>query len=140
MTTASTEAYAVIVSQLPRKRAAVYASIGYSGGSTIREACAHLAWPYNTVSARIFELAESGLIKDTGLTRDGQTVWIPSRPDEVDALRAARKATKRFEAGILGYKVNPETFGQPDDFITVEVRVPRTVWNGFKTPIRVRFL
>lgn len=141
MTTASKDAYVAIVDKLPKKRAAVFAAIGNSGGSTIREACAHLAWPHTTVSARIHELAEAGLIKGTSFKRDGQTVWLRSQPEEVEERRAERKASKRYETNIIGWhgEGGPANFG-PDQDIIVQVKVPRKVWNTFKGTVRVRFL
>lgn len=98
MTTASLEAYQNIVDKLSGKRAIVFESIkgewiiGYSG-RTINELCEALGWPYNTTSARVCELTDRGLIKENGM-RKGQTVWIPSEPEEVDGLKRRRAEEK----------------------------------------------
>lgn len=100
MTTASIEAYVAIVDKLPKKRGAVFHTIqtAMSYGLNLRETCVHTGWPINTVSARIHELAERGLIKENG-DRNGQTVWVLSRPEEVEQLKEARrKAREEREA------------------------------------------
>lgn len=147
MTTASREAYAAIVEKLPSKRATIYrvicehAEIVPYLGLTIREAMSALGWPHTTVSARIFELAEAGLIKPSGHVRHGQTVWTYSEEHEVDRLCAARKAAKRYETDVVSFYGigGPEAFG-PDQMMSVEVHVPRKIWQTFKGPVRVRFL
>lgn len=98
MTTASYDAYQAIVDDLPKRRAAVFTVIvGHSliWGLTIREACDILRWPHTTVSARIFELAEAGLIKSKGEQRMGQTVWIKSLPEEVEEIKGQRAAARK---------------------------------------------
>lgn len=147
MTTMSREAYTAIVDKLPGKRATVFTLFDMGRNArvptnmTIRETCAVLQWPHTTVSARIFELAEAGLIKPTGGSRGGQTVWTASAPEEVEALRAARKAAKRYETGVVEFHGvgGPEAFG-PDQMIRVTVEVPRKVWATFKGNVRVRFV
>ncbi len=100
MTIMSTQAYAAIVNQLSGKRASVFALFQMGEGLpirtnlTIREACDVLHWPHTTVSARIFELAEAGLIIGFG-QRGGQTVWTATRPDQVEAVRAERAAVRQ---------------------------------------------
>lgn len=92
MTTASAEAYSAIVDKLPAKRAAVFHHFrAYVGGLTIRETCDVTGWGYNTVSARIHELAERGLIEDSSNTRGRQTVWIMTPADKVEEVREARR-------------------------------------------------
>lgn len=110
-TEASIEAYVAIVDHLPKKRAAVFAAISNAGGTTIREACQHLTWPWTTVSARIHELAEAGMIKSSGLKRDGQTVWIRSMPQEIEVLKKARAERK---AGVQAKIVSHEFHGDPN--------------------------
>ena len=142
MTTMSHEAYIAIADKLRGKRAAVYRSIAWAmQGGTIRETCERLGWPHTTVSARIFELAEAGLIKDSGRHSFGQTVWTASAPEEAEALRAARKAAKRYETGVVEFHVvgGPEAYG-PDQIMRVTVEVPRKVWATFKGNVRVRFI
>lgn len=141
MTTASKQAYTTIVDQLPLKRGRVYTEIRAYGGTTINDGCRLTGWPYSTVSARFYELAEDGLIKDNGAKRDGQTVWVVSEPEERAALRAARKAAKRYETGIAGFHglEGPDGMG-PSPTIRVEVDIPREVWKTLKSPVRVRFL
>lgn len=147
MTTASKEAYVAIVDKLPSKRATIYRVIREHAiivpylGLTIREAMSALGWPHTTVSARIFELAEAGLIKASGEFRQGQTVWTYAQPDEVEGLSAARAASKRYETGVVSFHGvgGPESFG-PEQMMSVEVQVPRKIWQTFKGPIRVRFL
>jgi hypothetical protein len=147
MTTMSREAYFKIVYKLTGKRATVFALFDMGRHAcpqtnlTIRETCAVLQWPHTTVSARIFELAEAGLIKDSGETRGGQTVWTASAPEEVEALRAARKAAKRYETGIVEFHGvgGPADHG-PDQIMRVTVEVPRKVWATFKGNVRVRFI
>lgn len=141
MTTASKEAYAAIVDKLPNKRGAVFGVIACAhNGKTIRETCAKLNWPYSTVSARIFELAESGLIREAG-EREGQTIWTPTPQDEVDAMRAARAAVKKYEARVVRFEGvgGPTAYG-PDQTMRVTVEIPRSVWSKLKSPVRVRFL
>lgn len=141
MTTASKEAYTAIVDQLPLKRGRVYTEIRAYGGTTINDGCRLTGWPYSTVSARFYELAEDGLIKDSGAKRDGQTVWVVAEPEERAALRAARKAAKRYETGVVSFQAvgGPAAFS-PDQIISVHVEVPRKIWQTLKSPVRVRFL
>jgi len=141
MTMASSTAYALIVDQLPLKRGRIYAEIRAYGGTTINNGCFLTNWPYSTVSARFYELAEDGLIKDSGEKRDGQTVWVVAEPEEREALRAARKAAKRYETEVVGFHGigGPAAFG-PEQLMSVEVYVPRRIWQTFKNPVRVRFL
>lgn len=142
MTTASKESYASIVDSLPNKRATVYKDIFEQGsGATIRETRLRLGWEHTTVSARIFELAEAGLIKESGTERGGQTVWTHAQPSEMEALRAARKAKKRYETGIAGFRglEGPDGMG-PSPTIRVEIDIPREIWKTLKSPVRVRFL
>lgn len=144
MTMASLEAYAAVVNKLPVKRARIYGTMERyrATGLTIQETCKVTGWQYNTVSARIYELAEAGLIKPRGDTRGGQTVWVPAAPEEVDALRQARRAAKPYETGIVGFHGvgGPEDYG-PAQMIRVEVDVPRAIWEKMKKrPTRVRFL
>jgi hypothetical protein len=139
-TAASREAYASIADRLPAKRGRVYTEIRTYGGTTINDGCRLTGWAYSTVSARFYELAEDGLIKDSGAKRDGQTVWVVSEPEEREGLRAARKARKNFEAAIDGFTTDPATFGQADDKVMVHVAVPRDVWAKMKSTIRVRFI
>lgn len=135
MTTASKTAYAEIVDSLPEKRAKVFAAITGAGGTTIRETCAYMGWPWTTVSARFHELAEAGLIKGTG-KRDGQTVWDTAKPDEVDALRATRKAAKRYETEVESSVPSILREGMT----RVEVYIPTAVFEKLQRPARVRFL
>lgn len=95
-TAASREAYQGQLRQMPAKRAAVWDVVRScpGGGVTIREACVLTRWPYNTVSARIHELAECGLIKESGQVREGQTAWVPAEEGERESLRAAREKAR----------------------------------------------
>lgn len=96
MTTASAEAYQKIIGKVKGKQFLIYTAIMSLGdrGLTIGEIHARLSWPYGTVSARVTELTNAGVIKAIG-TRDGQTVWIRSLPEDVEALRAARAAARK---------------------------------------------
>lgn len=99
-TEASLAAYGAIIGSLSERRGSVFAVISNSNGRTIRESCKDTGWPYNTVSARIFELTELGLIKPQrdalgDCTRDGQTIWIASTPEEVYMLQRQRAAHKK---------------------------------------------
>lgn len=52
-----------------------------------------------TVRPRLGELADAGLVKLTGETAQGaaggvQNIWKLSRPDDVESLKAARKAAR----------------------------------------------
>lgn len=134
-TAARKEAYQAIVARLPVKRARVYREIRAYGGTTINDGCRLTGWPYSTVSARFYELAEDGLIKDSGAKRDGQTVWVVAEPEERDALRAARRASKRVESkadrslvvhresGLVS--VTLEFTLRPEDWARVKSTLPR---------------
>lgn len=150
-TTASLAAYAAIVEKLPQKCRTVYSLIQAHWdhptappGATIDECMRALGWKYSTTSARIFELAEAGLIKDSGYTRMGQTVWIASAPEEVDGLKVARKAAKKFEAIVTHVSHGEEHPGQPVE-VTFRIIAPvEKAWEFHdrlqRRKLRVRFI
>ncbi len=141
-TQASIAAFDQIVDHLSRKRGIVYAAIPVEdGGATIRELCKHIGWPWPTTSARVFELAEAGLIKDVGLMRDGQTVWKRSRQDEVEELKAARQAAKKYvDAKVVDFDAvgGPTAYG-PQQVCRVTVELTLAEWQRLKNTKTARF-
>lgn len=142
-TTASLDAYDAIVTKLPAKRRAMFKAIherSYwhlnSPGLTIRESMDVMGWSHPTASARIFELAEAGLVKDSGKRRLGQTAWVEADENERETLRAARKAARKYETEIDHWTDHP----MREEQVLVTFAVPRTVWTKLKRPVRVRFL
>jgi hypothetical protein len=158
-TAASKEAYAAVVDHLPKKRGIVFDFIFRCGryGATINEAMHDLQWPYNTTSARIHELAQDGLIRHRvefrvspdvrdvasdgiTITREGQTVWVATAPDEVATQRTRMEAARPFETNVEGWESHPADGFGPEQPIYVTVKIPRWRWEKMKTPVRVRFL
>ncbi|MES2155423.1 MAG: hypothetical protein V4510_09845 [bacterium] len=142
-TAASREAYQQQLPMMRNKRGVVFDTIRQQGrvGQTIREVMAAQEWPHTTVSARIFELAEAGVICPRGDTRDGQTVWIVTPPEQVDFWREKRAAKKRgVQAKIVAFEGvgGPAAFS-PIQIMRVTVEMTRAEWAALKNIKTARF-
>lgn len=123
MTIASKEAYQYVLPKMPKRKGAVYdIFVKYSpgGGLTLKELQAVLGWPMNCVSPRVYELADSGFIKDSGYVRGGQTVWVPADPSERQALIVSREAMKGKNAEIVATTF----FGHPSPTTYLTIKIP----------------
>lgn len=72
----SRAAYAAMVDNLPHRRREVWASIKYLGKATRQEVVTHSGIPINSVTGRVRELLDAGLVCECGQTqptRKGQT-------------------------------------------------------------------
>ena len=133
MTVASISSYQAVVDRLPGKRALVFGCFRNMGMTLkdLSEALPNMV--YSSVSGRVSDLADLGLIMDSGLTRDGQTVWVKTPPGEVNAVAERRRAARRIEADISGVKGVVE--GR-----VIEVLVSDEVYEKIKRSKRVRFM
>jgi hypothetical protein len=104
-TAASRAAYQDQVPLMRGKRAIVFHTISgvnqpgkIINGMTIREIMEALDWPHTTVSARVFELAEAGVIYPSGQVREGQTVWFITPQERIEHYKNLRAAARKAKA------------------------------------------
>ncbi len=141
MTFASKETYKRVVGTLGGKSAVVYELVkaatpeGFqviavprapqtteenAVGRTMNEACLLLGWAYNTTSARFVDLADAGMIKESGVLRGRQTAWVAAPEPERRTLAAARRAAKR---GVVARVLRHCIMAGDDGNTRVEVTV-----------------
>jgi hypothetical protein len=100
-------------------------------GATLDELCVSTQWPTNVVSARLSELADLGMIRETGM-RGTHTIWVVSEPWEVAQLQKKRKEEKPYVA-----EVQQAIPLSAEDKIVVTINVPGNIWRNSRKRVLV---